>query len=225
MHRCGAKYCGGACGEFSHIPICYHTPRFPKALSPSKRCVSRSLTRIAAQSFRRQDDPLTDGRRRALDFRWWLDPGTWSFPTLLPLEIDRVMNAALLVEPLQIGRQQGRLRRLHRLGCWSRRSSHGRDHSGYRPCTLTPRPAPKSTTTLCDIGGVLPSYCFSGNGAAKFSKKSYASGPPVRRTRPLASLTRRAGFPACSPCGQDARPTKQAECLRYAVAGTPPPVS
>ncbi len=116
--------------------------------------MSRSLTRITARSFRRRDDALLDRRRRALDFRWWLEPGTWSFPALPRQEIDFVMNAALFVEPLQI-RQKERLRGLHRLRRWPRRSSHGRDHSGYRPCTLTPRPAPKSTATLTDIGGVL----------------------------------------------------------------------
>jgi hypothetical protein len=40
---------------------------------------------------------------------------------------------------------------LHRFGCWPRRSSHGRDQLGYQPCTLAPRPAPKSTATLSDI--------------------------------------------------------------------------
>jgi hypothetical protein len=40
---------------------------------------------------------------------------------------------------------------LHRLWCWPRRSSHGQDHLGSRPCTLAPRPAPKSTATLTDI--------------------------------------------------------------------------
>ncbi len=121
--------------------------------------MSRSLTRITARSFRRRDDALLDRRRRALDFRWWLEPGTWSFPALPRQEIDFVMNAALFVEPLQI-RQKERLRGLHRLRRWPRRSSHGRDHSGYRPCTLTPRPAPKSTATLTDIGGVLSLLLF-----------------------------------------------------------------
>jgi hypothetical protein len=76
--------------------------------------------------------------------------GTWAFPLLPRLKLDSVMNTALLVETLQV-RQQGRPRELHRFECWPQRSSHGRDHSGYRPCTLTPRPAPKSTTTLFAI--------------------------------------------------------------------------
>ena len=37
---------------------------------------------------------------------------------------------------------------MHRFWCWPQRSSHGRDQLGYRSCTLTRGPAPKSTTTL-----------------------------------------------------------------------------
>src|SRR4030095_4634787 len=43
----------------------------------------------------------------------------------------------------------------HRFGCWPRRSSHGRDHLGYQPCTLTRGPAPKSTTTLFCVSFLL----------------------------------------------------------------------
>ena len=57
------------------------------------------------------------------------------------------MNAALFVKTLQV-RQQGRLRELHRLWCWPQRSSHGQDQLGYRPCTLTRGPAPKSRQPL-----------------------------------------------------------------------------
>lgn len=57
------------------------------------------------------------------------------------------MNAALFVKKLQV-RQQGRLRELHRLWCWPQRSSHGQDQLGYRPCTLTRGPAPKSRQPL-----------------------------------------------------------------------------
>ena len=57
------------------------------------------------------------------------------------------MNAALFVKTLQV-RQQGRLRELHRLWCWPQRSSHGQDQLGYRPCTLTRGPAPKSRQSL-----------------------------------------------------------------------------
>src|SRR5207244_5060304 len=46
----------------------------------------------------------------------------------------------------------------------------GQDQLGYRPCTLTRGPAPKSTTLI--LYRQLPSsYSFSGNRAAKFSKK------------------------------------------------------
>jgi hypothetical protein len=57
------------------------------------------------------------------------------------------VNSALVVKTLQV-RQQGGLRESHRFWCWPQRSSHGQDQLGYRSCTLTPRPAPKSTTTL-----------------------------------------------------------------------------
>jgi hypothetical protein len=159
--------------------------------------MSRSLTRITARSFRRRDDALLDGRRRALDFRWWLEPGTWSFPALPRQEIDFVMNAALFVEPLQI-RQKERLRGLHRLRRWPRRSSHGRDHSGYRPCTLTPRPAPKSIATLTDIGGVLSLLLFLRKRRSEVLEKNVGicSASSPRRIRTLATLTRRAGLPA-----------------------------
>jgi len=60
---------------------------------------------------------------------------------------------------------------LHRFWCWPQRSSHGQDQLGYRPCTLTRGPAPKSTTTLILYRQLPSSYSFSGNRAAKFSKK------------------------------------------------------
>jgi hypothetical protein len=105
-------------------------------------------------------------------------PNSWngSFPARLRFEIDLVTNAALLIEPLQI-RQERRVRELHRSGCWPRRSSHGRDPLGYRPCTLAPRPAPKSTATLCYIDpGSFSLMSFSGKRAAKFSKKNIGRG-------------------------------------------------
>ena len=60
---------------------------------------------------------------------------------------------------------------MHRFWCWPQRSSHGQDQLGYRPCTLTRGPAPKSTTTLILYRQLPSSYSFSGNRAAKFSKK------------------------------------------------------
>src|SRR5262249_41639389 len=81
------------------------------------------------------------------------------------------MKPSLPVKTLQV-RQQGGLRELHRFWCWPRRSSHGRDHFGYRPCTLAPRPAPKSITALPEIDSrCSSSYFFSGNRTAKFPKK------------------------------------------------------
>src|SRR4029453_5627617 len=59
------------------------------------------------------------------------------------------MKPALFVKTLEV-RKKKRPRELHRSGCWPRRSSHGRDHLGYQPCTLAPRPAPKSIATLSD---------------------------------------------------------------------------
>jgi hypothetical protein len=82
-----------------------------------------------------------------LGFRRRLEPGTWSVALQSRLNVDLVVNPALVIKTLQI-RQQGRLRELHRFWCWPQRSSHGQDQLGYRPCTLTRGPAPKSTTTL-----------------------------------------------------------------------------
>ena len=76
-----------------------------------------------------------------------LDPGAWEVAPQSRLNVDFVVNPALVVKTLQV-RQQGRTRELHRFWCWPQRSSHGRDQLGYRPCTLTRGPAPKSTTTL-----------------------------------------------------------------------------
>jgi hypothetical protein len=63
-----------------------------------------------------------------------------------------------VVKTLQV-RQQGRLRELHRLWCWPQRSSHGRDQLGYRSCTLTRGPAPKSTQP-CFMSQPSLSYFF-----------------------------------------------------------------
>src|SRR5258708_7318608 len=61
-------------------------------------------------------------------------------------------------------------------GAGPQRSSHDQDQLGYRPCTLTRRPAPKSTATL-----FMSLSSFSGNRAARFSKKiaAQASCPPA----------------------------------------------
>lgn len=83
----------------------------------------------------------------ALDFRCRVDPGAWSVAPPPRLKVDFVVNSAFLVKTLQV-RQQGGTRELHRFWRWPQRSSHGRDQLGYRSCTLTRGPAPKSTTTL-----------------------------------------------------------------------------
>jgi hypothetical protein len=84
-----------------------------------------------------------------------VDPGAWGVAPPPRLHVDFVVNSALLIKTLQV-RQQGRTRVLHRFWCWPQRSSHGRDQLGYRPCTLTRGPAPKSTTTLILYRSILP---------------------------------------------------------------------
>src|SRR4029453_3127835 len=74
------------------------------------------------------------------------------------LNVGFVVNAALFVKTLKV-RQQGGLRELHRLWCWPQRSSHGQDQLGYRPCTLTRGPAPKSTQP-CFMSQSSLSYFF-----------------------------------------------------------------
>ena len=91
----------------------------------------------------------------ALDFRCRVDPGAWGVAAQSRLNVDFVVNPAFVVKTLQI-RQQGGPRELHRFWCWPQRSSHGRDQLGYRPCTLTRGPAPKSTTTLILYRSILP---------------------------------------------------------------------
>ena len=103
---------------------------------------------------------LWDGharRSRAADgyLNRLLDPGACGVAPQSRLNVDFVVNPALVVKTLQI-RQQGGLRELHRFWCWPQRSSHGRDQLGYRPCTLTRGPAPKSTTTLILYRSFLP---------------------------------------------------------------------
>jgi len=101
---------------------------------------------------------LTSGGRflggQPLDFGCSVDPGSWGVASPPRLNVDFVVNSTLLVKPLQI-RQQGRPRELHRFWCWPQRSSHGRDQHGFRPCTLTPGPAPKTTATLILYRSVL----------------------------------------------------------------------
>jgi hypothetical protein len=83
-----------------------------------------------------------------LDFRCRVDPGAWGVAPPPRLNIDFVVNSAFVVKTLQVRQQLGRPRELHRFWRWPQRSSHGQDQLGYRPCTLTRGPAPKSTTTL-----------------------------------------------------------------------------
>ncbi|PYK08538.1 MAG: hypothetical protein DME65_13840 [Verrucomicrobia bacterium] len=86
-------------------------------------------------------------QHRPLDFYCRVNPGTLGIASQSRLSVDFVVNSALLIKTLQV-QQQGRPRELHRFWCWPQRSSHGQDQLGYRPCTLTRGPAPKSTTTL-----------------------------------------------------------------------------
>jgi hypothetical protein len=87
-----------------------------------------------------------------------LDLRAWGVASPLRLNVDFVVNTAFVVKTLQV-RQQGRLRELHRLWCWPQRSSHGRDQLGYRSCTLTRGPAPKSTQP-CFMSQPSSSYVF-----------------------------------------------------------------
>jgi hypothetical protein len=107
------------------------------------RCGHARRSRLAIQ-------PKPFSRGAAGYFNRLLDPGDRDVASPPRLNVDFIINPALFVETLQV-RQQGRPRELHRFGCWSRRSSHGQDHIGSQPCTLAPRPAPKSTATLSDI--------------------------------------------------------------------------
>jgi hypothetical protein len=113
-------------------------------------------------------------------------PGACGVAVPPRLNVDFVVNAAFFVKTLQV-RQQGRSRELHRLWRWPQRSSHDQDQLGYRPCTLTRRPAPKSTAILFMS---QPLSSFSGNRAARFSKKICSRHLVCQpgRTRPVASL-------------------------------------
>ena len=88
-------------------------------------------------------------------FNGLLYPGAWRIASPPGLNVDFVMNSTLLIKALQVRQQRG-LRELHRFWCWPQRSSHGLDQLGSWPCTLTPGPAPKSTTTLLLCRSVLP---------------------------------------------------------------------
>jgi hypothetical protein len=85
-------------------------------------------------------------------------PRTWAIAAPPRLNVDFVVDTPLFIETLEV-RQQGGLRELHRLWCWPQRSSHGQDQLGYRPCTLTRGPAPKSTQP-CFISQPSSSYVF-----------------------------------------------------------------
>jgi hypothetical protein len=98
------------------------------------------------------------------------------------------MKPSLLVKTLQV-RQQGGLREWHRFWCWPRRSSHGRDHHGYRPCTLAPRPAPKSITALSEIDSRCPSSYCSPEIGQRSSQKNFRACAKRNRTAPGAVAT------------------------------------
>ena len=122
-------------------------------LVPDPATAGRTYSQLAPSTHRK---PLLRGA--AGHFNRLLDPGAWGVASPLRLNVDFVVNTAFVVKTLQV-RQQGRLRELHRLWCWPQRSSHGRDQLGYRSCTLTRGPAPKSTQP-CFISQPFSSYVF-----------------------------------------------------------------
>jgi len=97
-------------------------------------------------------------RSAAGHFNRLLDPRAWGVASPSRLNVDFVVNTALVVKTLQV-RQQWRSRELHRLWCWPLRSSHGQNQLRYRPCTLTRGPAPKSTQP-CFMSQPCSSYVF-----------------------------------------------------------------
>ncbi len=122
-------------------------------LVPDPATAGRTYSQLAPSTHRK---PLLRGATG--HFNRLLDPGAWGVASPLRLNVDFVVNTAFVVKTLQV-RQQGRLRELHRLWCWPQRSSHGRDQLGYRSCTLTRGPAPKSTQP-CFISQSFSSYVF-----------------------------------------------------------------
>jgi hypothetical protein len=152
-------------------------------------------------SSRRGQAYLMHGRRclvrDALDFRCRLEPGTSGLPSHPWQQIDFIMKPTLFVKALQV-RQQSGTRGLHRFWCWPRRSSHGQDQLGYRPCTLAPRPAPKSTTTLSDIDLRCPPLILSPEIARRSSRKKLSDSaglPAPRGRRPAADRSNRIEAP------------------------------
>jgi hypothetical protein len=133
-------------------------------------------------------------RRRFLDCwdacsRILSEPGAWGVAPPPRPNVDFVVNSALVVKTLQV-RQQGGLRELHRFWCWPQRSSHGRDQLGYRPCTLTRGPAPKSTTTLILSRSLLP-LILSPEIARRSSQKKFE--PRITRIARMMRMTKMRG--------------------------------
>jgi hypothetical protein len=106
-----------------------------------------------------------------------LYPGTFCIAMPPELNVDFVVNAALVVKTLQVRQQGGRL---HRLWCWPQRSSHGQDQLGYQPCTLTRGPAPKSTQPLFYLA-VFFVLCLSPEIARRSSRKKLNSSQVLRK--------------------------------------------
>jgi len=127
--------------------------------------------RFAASLLQRRAVFLTNARWFGVALCWLPEPGTCGIAPPPRLNVDFVVNTALFVKTLQV-RQQGRLRESHRLWCWPQRSSHGRDQLGYRPCTLTRGPAPKSTQP-CLMSQPSSSYVFLRNSRGEVLKKSF----------------------------------------------------
>jgi hypothetical protein len=157
------------------------------AHSSSRHCGTDILV---ARAFHPRK-PLLRGA--AGHFNRLLDPGAWGVASPLRLNVDFVVNTAFVVKTLQV-RQQGRLRELHRLWCWPQRSSHGRDQLGYRPCTLTRGPAPKSTQP-CFMSQPSSSCLFLRKPRGEVLKKNKKS----RRNKELTLLSRQARH-GTSPC-------------------------
>ena len=150
-------------------------------LTPHPATAGRTYSWLAPSTHRK---PLLRGA--AGHFNRLLDPGAWGVASPLRLNVDFVVNTAFVVKTLQV-RQQGRLRELHRLWCWPPRSSHGRDQLGYRSCTLTRGPAPKSTQP-CLMSQPSSSYIFLRKSRGEVLKKNKKS----RRNKELTPLSRQA---------------------------------
>ena len=150
-------------------------------LTPHPATAGRTYSWLSPSTHRK---PLLRGA--AGHFNRLLDPGAWGVASPLRLNVDFVVNTALVVKTLQV-RQQRRLRELHRLWCWPPAFLPWPRSTWISAMHSHARTSAKIDATLFYVAAFFLS-CVSPETARRSSQKNKKS----RRNKELTLLSRQA---------------------------------